>query len=137
MQQKRPWRSGSAVQAAEAKKEAADEAAANADKDQNGLITPAEAKAVKMPIGAGYGEAGSPGGGEQVPEGTEGKEGLQTRLDGLTPADVPAVTDQDGNGKGGCSRSVLAAAEAAVQAAEAKKEAADEAAANADKVRTV
>ncbi|UMS93883.1 hypothetical protein [Escherichia coli] len=31
----------------------------------------------------------------KVPEGTEGKEGLQTRLDGLTPADVPAVTDQD------------------------------------------
>ncbi|WP_240758433.1 hypothetical protein [Escherichia coli] len=39
-----------AVQAAEAKKEAADEAAANADKDQNGLITPAEAKAVEDPI---------------------------------------------------------------------------------------
>ncbi|UMS93885.1 hypothetical protein AOY65_04830 [Escherichia coli] len=83
--------------------------------------------------GAGYGEAGSPGGGDKVPEGTEGKEGLQTRLDGLTPADVPAVTDQDGNGKADAAEASLAAAEAAVQAAEAKKEAADEAAANADK----
>ncbi|WP_425401937.1 hypothetical protein [Escherichia coli] len=32
----------------------------------------------------------------KVPEGTEGKEGLQTRLDGLTPADVPGG---DGSGR--------------------------------------
>ncbi|ELJ17656.1 GA-like domain-containing protein, partial [Escherichia coli] len=44
----------------------------------------------------------------KVPEGTEGKEGLQTRLDGLTPADVPAVTDQDGNGKADAAEAAVA-----------------------------
>ncbi|MBB9356658.1 hypothetical protein FSI32_026215, partial [Escherichia coli] len=89
-----------AVQAAEAKKEAADEAAANADKDQNGLITQAEAKAVEDANTAlETAKQAAQEAVNQVPEGTEGKEGLQTRLDGLTPADVPAVTDQDGNGK--------------------------------------
>ncbi|MBL6425715.1 hypothetical protein JNB15_25745 [Escherichia coli] len=89
-----------AVQAAEAKKEAADEAAANADKDQNGLITPAEAKAVEDANTAlDTAKQAAQEAVNKVPEGTEGKEGLQTRLDGLTPADVPAVTDQDGNGK--------------------------------------
>ncbi|WP_244582111.1 GA-like domain-containing protein [Escherichia coli] len=123
-----------AVQAAEAKKEAADEAAANADKDQNGLITPAEAKAVEDANTAlDTAKQAAQEAVNKVPEGTEGKEGLQTRLDGLTPADVPAVTDQDGNGKADAAEASLAAAEAAVQAAEAKKEAADEAAANADK----
>ncbi|UMS93888.1 GA-like domain-containing protein [Escherichia coli] len=123
-----------AVQAAEAKKEAADEAAANADKDQNGLITPGRAKAVEDANTAlDTAKQAAQEAVNKVPEGTEGKEGLQTRLDGLTPADVPAVTDQDGNGKADAAEASLAAAEAAVQAAEAKKEAADEAAANADK----
>ncbi|EFL5773446.1 hypothetical protein NXZ17_19710 [Escherichia coli] len=98
-----------AVQAAEAKKEAADEAAANADKDQNGLITPAEAKAVEDANTAlDTAKQAAQEAVNKVPEGTEGKEGLQTRLDGLTPADVPAVTDQDGNGKADAAEAAVA-----------------------------
>ncbi|UMS93876.1 hypothetical protein [Escherichia coli] len=47
MQQSVPGCSGSRRSGSGSEEEAADEAAANADKDQNGLITPAEAKAVE------------------------------------------------------------------------------------------
>ncbi|WP_441007013.1 GA-like domain-containing protein, partial [Klebsiella pneumoniae] len=67
----------------------------------------------------------------KVPEGDKGN--LQDRVNALTPAQVPAVTDKDGNGKADTSDQAVADAEAAVKAAEDKKAEADDAAKNADK----
>ncbi|WP_322407792.1 GA-like domain-containing protein, partial [Escherichia coli] len=122
-----------AVQAAEAKKDAADDAAAKADKDGNKLITPAEAKAVTdANAELATAKQAAQSAVDKLQAGDD-KSGLQGRLDGLSPAAVPAVTDKDGNGKADTADKALADAEAAVQAAEAKKDAADDAAAKADK----
>ncbi len=86
-----------AVKAAEDKKAEADDAAKNADKDGNNLITPEEAKAVEDANAAL--EAAKQAAQEavnKVPEGDKGN--LQDRVNALTPAQVPAVTDKDGNG---------------------------------------
>ncbi|WP_436409226.1 GA-like domain-containing protein, partial [Escherichia coli] len=87
-----------AVKAAEAKKAEADDAAAQADKDGNGLITPEEAKAVEDANAAL--EAAKQAAQEavnKVPDADKGN--LQDRVDALTPAQVPDVTDANGNGK--------------------------------------
>ncbi|WP_433994970.1 GA-like domain-containing protein, partial [Escherichia coli] len=121
-----------AVKAAEAKKAEADDAAAQADKDGNGLITPEEAKAVEDANAAL--EAAKQAAQEavnKVPDADKGN--LQDRVDALTPAQVPDVTDANGNGKADTAEQAVADAEAAVKAAEAKKAEADDAAAQADK----
>ncbi|ENA5094642.1 hypothetical protein ACIL5T_004421 [Escherichia coli] len=88
-----------AVRAAEAKKDAADDAAAKADKDGNKLITPAEAKAVTdANAELATAKQAAQSAVDKLQAGND-KSGLQGRLDGLTPAAVPAVTDKDGNGK--------------------------------------
>ncbi|CAD5758627.1 Uncharacterised protein [Escherichia coli] len=82
---------------AEAKKAAADDAAKQADKDGNGLITQEEAQAVadaNAELAAAKQAAQNAV--DQVPAGDRGD--LQARVDALTPANVPAVTDTDGNG---------------------------------------
>ena len=67
----------------------------------------------------------------KVPDADKGN--LQDRVDALTPAQVPDVTDANGNGKADTAEQAVADAEAAVKAAEAKKAEADDAAAQADK----
>ncbi len=105
-----------AVQAAEAKKDAADDASAKADKDGNKLITPAEAQAVTDANAAlAAAKQAAQDAVNKVPAGERGD--LQGRVDALTPAQVPAVTDKDGNGKADTSDKLLADAEAAGQAA--------------------
>ncbi|MEF7511691.1 hypothetical protein U9791_23105 [Escherichia coli] len=121
-----------AVKAAEAKKAEADDAAAQADKDGNGLITPEEAKAVEdANVALEAAKQAAQEAVNKVPDADKGN--LQDRVDALTPAQVPDVTDANGNGKADTAEQAVADAEAAVKAAEAKKAEADDAAAQADK----
>ncbi|OTE33077.1 hypothetical protein AW114_24330 [Escherichia coli] len=110
-----------AVKAAEAKKAEADDAAAQADKDGNGLITPEEAKAVEDANAAL--EAAKQAAQEavnKVPDADKGN--LQDRVDALTPAQVPDVTDANDDGvaddKAAEVEAKVAAAESAEKAAE-------------------
>ncbi|HCQ9044762.1 TPA: hypothetical protein OMI82_004986, partial [Escherichia coli] len=97
----------------------ADNAAAQSDKDGNGLITPEEAKAVTDANAAlEAAKQAAQQAVDQVPAADRGN--LQDRVDALTPANVPAVTDANGNGKADTTDQAVADAEAAVQAAEAK-----------------
>ncbi|TJE57498.1 GA-like domain-containing protein, partial [Escherichia coli] len=97
-----------AVRAAEAKKDAADDAAAKADKDGNKLITPAEAKAVTdANAELATAKQAAQSAVDKLQAGND-KSGLQGRLDGLTPAAVPAVTDKDGNGKADAEEAAVA-----------------------------
>ncbi|RLM02592.1 hypothetical protein BIY27_24830 [Gibbsiella quercinecans] len=72
---------------------------AKADADGNGLITPAEAKAVedanKALVDAKQAAQDAV---SQVPDEAKEKGGLQDRVDALKTVDVPAITDKDGNG---------------------------------------
>ncbi|MBB8329240.1 hypothetical protein HEP22_026090, partial [Escherichia coli] len=85
------------VEAAEEAEKVAEDAAAQADKDGNGLITPEEAKAVEDANAAL--EAAKQAAQEamdKLPEDTEGKAELQDTLDALVQADVPSVSEQQG-----------------------------------------
>ncbi|EHP9864649.1 hypothetical protein KQL98_005528, partial [Escherichia coli] len=94
--------------------EDAEQAAAGADADKNGVITDAEADAVTA-ANAKVSEAKQKAQEEldKVPEGTAGKPELVARLEAVDTAEVPEVTDADADGKA----DVLTAAEAAVAAA--------------------
>ncbi|MGJ7589366.1 GA-like domain-containing protein [Staphylococcus shinii] len=59
-----------------------------------------------------------------VPDGTPGKDGLQTRLDQIDPVTAPEVNDQDGNGV--LDTKQLSEAEQAIEAVEQAKQAADD-----------
>ncbi|WP_440857575.1 GA-like domain-containing protein, partial [Staphylococcus shinii] len=59
-----------------------------------------------------------------VPDGTTGKDGLQTRLDQIDPVTAPEVNDQDGNGV--LDTKQLSEAEQAIEAVEQAKQAADD-----------
>ncbi|WP_413541362.1 GA-like domain-containing protein, partial [Gibbsiella quercinecans] len=113
-----------AVNTAEEKQQAAAEAAAKADADGNGLITPAEAKAVedanKALVDAKQAAQDAV---SQVPDEAKEKGGLQDRVDALKTVDVPAITDKDGNGVADTTDTLVADAQAAVNTAEEKQQA--------------
>ena len=84
-----------AVQAAEDAYVAAEEAIAAADTDNDGLITPAEQQTVQDAIDAAETLKDTATGlVDALPAGTD-KDGLDARLDALTPLTAPAVTDAD------------------------------------------
>ncbi|WP_329414755.1 BapA/Bap/LapF family large adhesin [Acinetobacter indicus] len=124
-----------AVDAAEAAVKAAEEAYAdaqtaisNADTDGNGVITAAEQQAVQDAIDTA---AGLKSTAEDLVDALAAgpvQDGLNGRLDALTPLTAPAVTDADGNG----IDDAVDAAEAAVKAAEEAYADAQTAISNAD-----
>ncbi|WP_216076236.1 GA-like domain-containing protein, partial [Acinetobacter indicus] len=89
-----------AVAAAEAAYAEAEQAIADADTDGNGLITPAEQAAAQAAIDeAAELKAIAQNAVTALPAEVQAeKDGLQGRLDALTPLTAPAVTDADGNG---------------------------------------
>ncbi|MCV1041884.1 hypothetical protein MLQ73_024255 [Escherichia coli] len=105
-----------AVKAAEAKKAEADDAAAQADKDGNGLITPEEAKAVEdANVALEAAKQAAQEAVNKVPDADKGN--LQDRVDALTPAQVPDVTDANGNGKADTVEQAVADAKAHLEKA--------------------
>ncbi|EPE8330419.1 TPA: hypothetical protein ACG31L_003888 [Escherichia coli] len=105
-----------AVKAAEAKKAEADDAAAQADKDGNGLITPEEAKAVEdANVALEAAKQAAQEAVNKVPDADKGN--LQDRVDALTPAQVPDVTDANGNGKADTAEQAVADAKAHLEKA--------------------
>ncbi|MEB6170339.1 hypothetical protein MXL81_06595, partial [Staphylococcus pseudoxylosus] len=113
---------GQAIVLAEEAKQAVDNKLSEVTAD--GLINPTEKAELDRLIEA-FDEAKADASTklDNVPNGTAGKDGLQTRLDGIGTVTAPEVNDQDGNGVKDTEQ--LRDAEQAIELAEAAKRAAD------------